>query len=853
MTADVQSAIEADANSATSVLRTVVLCDLVDSTALVERLGDQRAADLFRKHDKLARALMQRHGGTEIDKTDGFLLIFERPIRAVAFALDYQRELAELGREESASLTARIGIHVGDIVIWDNTAADVHRGAKKTEVEGLVKPVAARLMGLALPGQILLSGIAYDIAHRAQGELGARLADVRWRTHGRYRFKGVPDLVPVFEVGEAGRAPLKAPAWSSKAHREMPVWRRPLAIGFELLALVIAVAVPAWYLTRPAPAIAFANRDWVVVGDLHNLTGRKVFDDSLQTAFRVGLEQSRYVNVMPSLQVRDALKRMERDPSTTRVDRATGSEIAQREGARALILPTIAEIGGHVRITAEVVDPRTQTSVYSDSVDGAGEESVLPSMDALLRKMRGRLGESLASVGETSAPLADVTTGNLDALKAFAKAETALSAGEVADAVLLLKEALRMDPGFAIALARLATIQLAFLNDSDAAYASLQDAWKHRDRLTTRERLAVEGTLARFGNVSKWMDVWKTYAAMYPDYPAAQQNLGIGLLWYEHRLDAAAPHFEAIANSRHPYRGVSWYALAMIETERGNDRVAMADIAKGRELNALAPHLEDVVPDLAQRRYAAVLARLHAIPERLPPAIQAEKQLKFAAVAVDQGKTDEAHGYLSAAAKTAASVPGEAQRARIQLARTALDLAAKQPAAMDELRQSTTAEMHRAKAASAVDGSVAIHLALAAMLAARADDTRLARDALDAARAQALDHGYYDRAALWRSADCEARLAKVAKERIVCLSSLVDGREYYQTHVALMLAYEDAKDLGNARAQASWLQQHRGQAVAELENEPALIPNLIAANRAQAYLQAAQVPATPARADAGLR
>lgn len=366
VTADTSNAIAKPDGSPTSVLRTLVLCDLVDSTALVERLGDQRAADLFRKHDRLARALIRSHGGKEIDKTDGFLLIFERPIQAVAFALAYQRELAALGRQEQVDLAARIGVHVGDVVVWDNEIGDIERGAKPVEVEGLVKPVAARLMGLALPRQILLSGTAYDIAHRAQGELGEALARVRWRTHGRYRFKGVPDLVPVFEVGEDGFAPLRAPTWSGKAHREMPVWRRPVAIGIELFALLLLVALPAWYLTRPAPAIAFAQRDWVVLGDLKNLTGQPVFDESLQAAFRIGLEQSRYVNVVPELQVNAALQRMERDPAATTVDRATGSEIALREGARALVLPTIAEVGGRVRLTAEIIDPHTQASVYSE-------------------------------------------------------------------------------------------------------------------------------------------------------------------------------------------------------------------------------------------------------------------------------------------------------------------------------------------------------------------------------------------------------------------------------------------------------------------------------------------------------
>jgi class 3 adenylate cyclase len=192
------------------LLRTLALCDLVDSTALVERLGDQRAADLMRRHDRLAHAVMQRCGGHEIDKTDGFLMMFERPIQAVAFALDYQRGLRQLNAAENTTLSVRVGIHVGDVVVWDNSSEDIAKGAKPIEVEGLVKPITSRLMQLALPNQILLSGVAHALAHRAQGELGAQLEQVRWRTHGRYRFQGIPDPIPVFAVGEGGLAPLKA-------------------------------------------------------------------------------------------------------------------------------------------------------------------------------------------------------------------------------------------------------------------------------------------------------------------------------------------------------------------------------------------------------------------------------------------------------------------------------------------------------------------------------------------------------------------------------------------------------------------------------------------------------------------
>ena len=90
---------------------------------------------------------------------------------------------------------------------------------------------------------------------------------------------------------------------------------------------------------------------------------------TLRTALRLSVEQSRYVNVVSDLQVRDAVRRMRRDPTNTRIDRAIGAEVALREGARALVLPSVAEVGGKLRVTAEIIDPQSQSTVYSDSAD----------------------------------------------------------------------------------------------------------------------------------------------------------------------------------------------------------------------------------------------------------------------------------------------------------------------------------------------------------------------------------------------------------------------------------------------------------------------------------------------------
>ena len=843
------SGIDATANSATSVLRSLALCDLVDSTALVERLGDQRAAELIRKHDRFARTLMLAHGGKEIDKTDGFLLIFERPIQAVAFALAYQRDLVALGKAENSKLSARVGIHVGEIVIWDNAPGDVQRGAKRTEVEGLVKPVAARLMQLALPGQILLSGVAYDIAHRAQGELGEKLELVHWRTHGRYRFKGVPDPIPVYEVGERGIAPLKPPPWSSKAHRETPFWRRPLAVAVEAIAAVALVGIPVFYLTRPQPAIAFASRDWVVVGDLKNLTGDKVFDDSLQTAFRVGLEQSRYVNVVPDLQARGTLKRMERD-ATTKIDRAVGSEIALRESARALVLPTVAEVGGRVRLTAEVVDPQTQTSVYSDSVDGVGEDSVLPSMDELLKKMRGRLGESLGSIGETSAPLAEVTTKNLDALKAYSLGIQAVTEAKAADAIALFKRAIEIDPDFALAYVYLTNIYYSTGRRAQA-HEYVMKATRDLKRLTMREQMMAQGFAAFFEKPDVLRERWSTFIKLYPDVPDAHQGLALGMWWFDNDLAGAAEHFDAVAHSRRPQRGMSWMFLGDVQTAMGKPDAAAKSYIAAREVGSPQLYLDPVNQFLARHDLAGAAEAVAKEDTRGGfPFFEAEKSLMTAAVEVGRGHLDSALAATEKAAKTADDAKLEPSRQRARLAHAAIQLALDEAKGRKELDALVEQELQRLAAASETyDFSSYTHLSLAAMLALRHHERALADRVLKTLQPKAEGSGYFNLEQPYRIATCESGIENDARSAAACLEALVSERAYYQTHVALMRAYLAAGDDDKALAAARWLVDHRGQATAEWLGEFAgRVPNLLACD--EALIEAAALEIKTGHADA---
>ncbi|HET9031395.1 MAG TPA: putative peptide modification system cyclase [Dokdonella sp.] len=802
---------------ASSLLRTLLLCDLVDSTGLVERMGDLAAAELIRKHDRLARTLAERHHGREIDKTDGFMMMFDRPVQAVAYALDYLRGLKQLNAAEKANLSARVGIHVGDVVVWDNNAEDIAKGAKPVEVEGLVKPVTSRLMNLALPGQILLSNIAYSLAHRAQGELGPQFADIRWRTHGRYRFRGVPEPVAVFEVGEEGLAPLKAPPWSSKAHREVPFWRRPATVVIEALVVIALVAIPALMFLKPDPAIAFASRDWVVVGSLHNLTGETVFDDALESALRIGLEQSRYVNVLPDLKVRDTITRMQRDPDETEVDRQVGSEVAIRDGARALILPTIAEIGGRVRITAEVIDPHTQTTVYSETADGIGKESILPSLDTINERLRVRLGEALATVSTESKPLEKVTTKNLDALKAFSLCTAENGRGRFPEAIALCQQALGIDPDFASANIRLGVMYFSTGKSIEATNA-LKLALAKRERLTTRDALFAEVMLATVESKSDVLPRWKALAAAYPDFFAGTGGYAY-VAWRDaNRFDKSVLEAaQASAAPQNPNRTPALHLLGILNL--GNEQFAEAfENFADAEAAGIARTEYHAATEAAKRGFKAAEATLSKSADANAtdnPAVSSIRKMLSASFLVDQGRFESAQTLLANAARQASGAASLAHIYEIATFGLQAELESSDKRTADELKALLATSRQQQGDAAGARPMVDSGIAMIAFLAARQGDTSLARTALSQLRADAYpDYSVIRKLQAVAQAEVD-RSQGNSKLATTKLTSLLDGSELFLTHAALLDAYADQKQFDKAIGEAQWLAQHRGRAYAE--------------------------------------
>lgn len=181
-----------------SEIRALLLTDVVDSTKLSQEIGDAAMAAVWTAHDRVARGLLDPWRGREIDKTDGMLLLFDNAGDAIGYAMAYHRALATL----ETPLAARAGLHVGPVILRENEASDVARGAKPLEVEGLAKPIAARVMALAGAGQTLLTAEARD-------DLGKTALKVV--SHGHWQVKGVTEPLELFEAADAAAAFVQPP------------------------------------------------------------------------------------------------------------------------------------------------------------------------------------------------------------------------------------------------------------------------------------------------------------------------------------------------------------------------------------------------------------------------------------------------------------------------------------------------------------------------------------------------------------------------------------------------------------------------------------------------------------------
>jgi serine/threonine protein kinase/Flp pilus assembly protein TadD len=281
--------------------------------------------------------------------------------------------------------------------------------------------------------------------------------------------------------------------------------------------LAIVLIVAAVYFYFPRQRVTLTDRDTILLADFLNTTGDPVFDGTLKQALAVQLGQSPFLDIFSEERVRDTLRFMNRSPDE-RVTRDVAREICERQGLKAMLLGSISSLGsGHYVVSIEALNSRTGDAIAQEQFEVDGKEQVLKSLGQAASRLREKLGESLASIQKFDAPIDQVTTSSLEALRYYSLGVEQHSSAKYREAIPLYKHATELDPNFAIAYARLAacynnTRQLEFSRDAS------QKAYELRDRVSEREKLYISSSY--YGGVTgeweKHIEALKLWQSTYP-------------------------------------------------------------------------------------------------------------------------------------------------------------------------------------------------------------------------------------------------------------------------------------------------------------------------------------------------
>jgi class 3 adenylate cyclase len=160
---------------------TVLFVDVVDSTALRVRVGEEEADRIRARHDDLVGRAIDRRGGRIVKHTgDGMMASFAGASDAVAAAVDIQQRIEAAGRRSTTAIAVRIGLSVGDV----STEGD--------DCFGLPVVEAQRLESAASPGQILCSSVVRVMARGRGGH--------QFRSVGALDLKGLAEPLDAEEV-----------------------------------------------------------------------------------------------------------------------------------------------------------------------------------------------------------------------------------------------------------------------------------------------------------------------------------------------------------------------------------------------------------------------------------------------------------------------------------------------------------------------------------------------------------------------------------------------------------------------------------------------------------------------------
>ncbi len=455
---------------------------------------------------------------------DGILTEFPSSVGAAQCAAAIQTAMASA----ESSLQLRIGLHVGDVIVEGD------------DLFGDGVNVAARLESQAEPGAVVASEA---FRNHAEGRAGLAFDDL-----GDRILKNVPEPMRIFALRRDGVEPV-AP------RRRKRVRMTVIAGVVAVLVVLTALWVMPEFLRGTAPP-GEEGPPSVAVLPFDNLS-----QDVEQAYFADGLAE----DLITDLSKIQGIRVVSRTSSFAfRQGGTPVGEIARRLNARYVVEGSVRRSGGTLRITASLIDATTDTPVWSDRFDGAGEDvfsfqdEITDDIIAALRvKLTPEEQRAVGARGTENPAAYDAYLRGLRLLSEQRRLD--VEANAAAQAAFL--QAIQLDRNYALAYAGLAwakwlyVVSINVFNweaDTEAAFQLAEKSLSIADNALARRTLAKR----HFMLMSEWVGTSKNIDAAVADLEAA------------YRLQPNEPDVIADLASVLPFAGRAQEALGLIDRAR---------------------------------------------------------------------------------------------------------------------------------------------------------------------------------------------------------------------------------------------------------------------------------------------
>jgi len=489
----------------------------------------------------------------------------------------------------------------------------------------------------------------YVVAAKLREALGDDATGPRFvRTVSGRGYRFIAKVTPVFDSDAEAAEPTPLIPPTNERPDQEPNRHASLISNRGLLVLFVFICAAAslgifMYKRYARPLVG--ERNSIVVGGFTNATGNPDFGGALSSVFRVKLQESPYLNLVPDQQLRRLIK--DPDPAPLQ-DQLHACATLDGEVLLKGELNSLAQ-GYRVSLTAwRCGDGKL---LATEKADANSQSTLLSALDLATVQLRRRLGESNRSALEFNVPSMQATTGSLAALKAFSVGEEKRFEGLKPEALTAYKLAVDLDPQFALAYARLATVYTN-IGEPSLNRQYYKRAFDLRDRTTDRERLYIithyyASSTGEIGRAIEDYELWRT---LYPRDVVPANNLALEYLSVgqpENAVDLARTAVQLDPHDRFPYATL---AQAYLKTGDYGDLRALCDDPAHNNTDILGFHIACFQAAFARDEAVGMQRQMdwaNGNPEE-------SRLLDEAAwVAIYRGKLSEARRLLSAAKKDA--------------------------------------------------------------------------------------------------------------------------------------------------------------------------------------------------------